>query len=658
VLSDVQRQRRLGPDGARAILQRRSRETLSMCGIAGLAGPGVGQGSEADVRAMLQALAHRGPDDEFSWFADGAALGARRLAIIDLDGGRQPLADESGTIVASQNGEIYNYIELREELRGAGHTFRTDCDTEVIVHLYEDLGVGFVERLRGMFAVAIWDGPKRTLVLARDRLGKKPLYWWSDGRRIAYGSELKALLAIGVVDRVVDRRSLERYLQFGFVPAPRTILEGVSKLEPASVMTWHEGSVETKRYWAPSYTPKSSASLESNAEAALELIREAVRLRLRSDVPVGVFLSGGIDSGIVTAIMAEQSASRIRTYSIGFEERSHDELPYARAVARMYGTDHTEAVLDLDAVALLPELAFAYDEPLADPSALPSYRVARLAADHLKVVLNGDGGDESFGGYGRYLSLNRLARLDRVPRSFVRVGARSGAAVLARTGRRHHLRARMLNAVRMVDLSPAQRYEQLMSIFIPEDIEVLLGRPLESGAYLAASIDDAQEVGLDALLRVDLHTYLPDDLLVKMDRATMANSLEARSPFLDHVLVEFGAQLPAEQKLEGQRSKVLLRHIAASLLPPGSAGLAKRGFGVPLDDWFRGDLAAHFEELVLAPDASARDLVDVEVARKLLAEHRAGTWHHGSRLWSLLMLEAWARRWLRALEPASSHLQP
>jgi len=619
-----------------------------MCGIAGLAGPGVGQGSESEVRAMLQALAHRGPDDEFCWLADGAALGARRLAIIDLDGGRQPLADESGTIVASQNGEIYNYIELRQELLDAGHAFRTDCDTEVIVHLYEDLGVGFVERLRGMYAIAIWDGPRRTLVLARDRLGKKPLYWWTDGQRIAFGSELKALLATGAVDRVIDQRSLERYLQFGYVPAPRTILEGVSKLEPASVMTWHEGSVKTQRYWSPAYTPKSSASLEANTEEALELIRESVRLRLRSDVPVGVFLSGGIDSGIVTAVMAEQSASRIRTYSIGFEERSHDELPEARAVARMYGTDHTEAILDLDAVTLLPELAFTYDEPLADPSALPSYRVARLAADHLKVVLNGDGGDESFGGYGRYMSLNRLARLDRVPRSFVRVGARSGAAMLARTSRQQHLRARMANALRMVDLSPARRYEQLMSIFVPDEIEVMLGRPLESGAYLSTMIEDAQETGLDALLRVDVHTYLPDDLLVKMDRATMANSLEARSPFLDHVLVEFGARLPAEQKLEGQRSKVLLRRIAADLLPPGSAGLAKRGFGVPLDDWFRGDLAAHFEELVLVPDSSTRDLVDGDVARRLLADHRAGTSHHGSRLWSLLMLEAWARRWLHA----------
>ncbi|MEA2622996.1 MAG: hypothetical protein QOH61_1906 [Chloroflexota bacterium] len=625
-----------------------------MCGIAGIAtSDGLRQDEGPLVDRMLQALAHRGPDDQYALGDGRALLGARRLSIIDLDGGRQPLTDESGLIIATQNGEIYNYLELRTELEQRGHVFRTQGDTETIVHLNEEDGPRFVERLRGMFAIALWDGRRRRLVLARDRLGKKPLYWRLAGGRLSYGSELKAILEDARVERTVDRHALALYLQYQYVPAPWTILEGVAKLPPASVLTWDGGAPQVERYWAPRYEPKRRNALADDIAEGKELLREAVRLRLRSDVPVGVFLSGGMDSSVVTALMAEASSQPVRTFSIGFENQAYNELPYARAVARRFATTHTEELVRLDALELLPDLADHYDEPFADSSAIPTFRVSQLAASNLKVVLTGDGGDESFAGYGRYRAHQRLSALDMAPDRLVRAGLRTSRSALAPIARASRLRRRLGHVERLVGLSPDRRYVGFMSILDgPDRAQLLQGNGHETtDAYLLDVLDASPAGSIDRMLRTDLLTYLPEDLLVKMDRATMANSLEARSPLLDHRVVEFAARLPVERKIHRGTTKVLLRAIAKELMPADLVDRPKMGFAVPVADWFRGPLGAQFRELVLAPDSASRDHLDPSRGAALLADHQSGAATYDAQLWSLLMFELWARRWLRA-EPA------
>lgn len=616
-----------------------------MCGIAGVATrDGLRQEDPQLVDRMLRSLAHRGPDDQFMLGDGRAMLGARRLAIIDLEGGRQPLHDESGLILATQNGEIYNYLELRDELIRQGHVFQTRSDTETIVHLYEEHGTAFVEHLRGMFAIAIWDGRIGRLVLARDRLGKKPMYWRLAGDRLAYGSELKAILEDPTIERVVDREALALYLQYQYVPAPWSILRGFAQLPAAGILTWDGGAPEVRRYWTPSYEPKIHRDIREDEDEGLALIREAVRLRLRSDVPVGVFLSGGMDSSIVTAVMAEASAEPVRTFSIGFENQAFDELPYARAVAQQYGTVHTEEIVRLDAIELLPELADHFDEPFGDPSAIPTFRVAQIAASQLKVVLTGDGGDESFGGYARYRSHQTYAGLDVLPRPLLSAMARSGRFATAPLGDRSRLRRRL----HIAGLGPDERYVELMSIFgARERSQLMPGRNGASAAFLLNVLRQGPADATDRVLRADLLTYLPDDLLVKMDRATMANSLEARAPLLDHHLVEFAARLPADRKIDGANRKVLLRSIAKRLMPAEHVDRPKMGFAAPTGDWFRGELGVRFEELVLAPDAALRDHLDATTAASLLVDHRSGRADHDHQLWMLLMFELWARRWLR-----------
>jgi asparagine synthase (glutamine-hydrolysing) len=618
-----------------------------MCGIAGIATrDGVRTGDAELADAMLRSLAHRGPDDQFMAGDAKAWVGARRLSIIDVDGGRQPLTDESGLILASQNGEIYNYIELRDELVRRGHEFRTRSDTETIVHLYEEHGTAFVQHLRGMFAIAIWDARNQRLVLTRDRLGKKPIYWRLANGRLTYGSELKAILQDPDVERIVDRESLDLYLQYQYVPAPWTILRGVAKLPPASTLVWDGAEPTIERYWTPSYEPKTRRPFEEDVEEGHAIIRESVRLRLRSDVPVGVFLSGGMDSSVVTALMAQESSQPVRTYSIGFENETYDELRYARAVAERYGTVHTEEIVRLDAIALLPELADHYDEPFADPSAVPTFRVSQIAGQDLKVVLTGDGGDESFGGYGRYRYHRIFGSFDRIPSPLLRAAARAGRAAATPLGSRSRLRRRLQNAEILFGLDADERYVRQMTMLGKSARSKLMVGANGSTPYLLGVLRDGPLDPIDRLLRTDLLTYLPEDLLVKMDRATMANSLEARSPLLDHVLVEFAARLPTDRKINGSTTKVLLRVIAKRLMPASHVDRPKMGFGVPIRDWFRGPLGDQFEELVLAPDAAARDHVDQSAARALLTGHRSGEEENDSQLWSLLMFELWARRWL------------
>ena len=618
-----------------------------MCGIAGI---GTRDGLREDdtplADAMLRSLAHRGPDDQYMAGDARALLGARRLSIIDLEGGRQPLTDESGLILATQNGEVYNYIELREDLERRGHAFQTRSDTETIVHLYEEHGTAFVRHLRGMFAIAIWDGRVNRLVLSRDRLGKKPLYWRLANGRLTYGSELKAILQDPEVERVVDPESLDLYLQYQYVPAPWSILRGVSKLPPASTLVWDGDDPTIERYWTPSYEPKTHREFAEDVEEGHAIIRESVRLRLRSDVPVGVFLSGGMDSSVVTALMAEESSQPVRTFSIGFENENYDELRYARAVAERYGTVHTEEIVRLDAIALLPELADHYDEPFADPSAVPTFRVSQIAGQKLKVVLTGDGGDESFGGYGRYRYHAIFGAFDRIPSPLLRAAARAGRVAATPLGSRSRLRRRLQNAEILFGLDADERYVRQMTMLGKSARSKVMIGANGSTPYLLGVLRDGPSDPIDRLLRTDLLTYLPEDLLVKMDRATMANSLEARSPLLDHVLVEFAAKLPTDRKINGSTTKVLLRVIAKRFMPASHVDRPKMGFGVPIGDWFRGPLGDRFEEVVLAADAASRDHLDQSAARALLAAHRSGEAENDNQLWSVLMFELWARRWL------------
>ena len=621
-----------------------------MCGIAGIADPrGLRPDDARLADVMLRTLAHRGPDDHVVREESGAVLGTRRLSIIDLAGGRQPLDNEDHSIVASQNGEIYNYVELRDQLTARGHSLRSDGDTETIVHLYEDFGERFVDHLRGMFAIALWDVPRARLILARDRLGKKPLYWRLADGRLSYGSELKALLADPSVERTVDRDALAIYLGYQYVPSPLSILAGIRKLPPASLLVWDGGEPRIERYWQPRYEPKTDRTLEDDRDACLEVLKEAVRVRLRSDVPVGCFLSGGMDSSVVTGLMAELSAEPVHTFSIGFDVPELDETRYAQAVADHFSTRHTTEVVTLDAVALLPGLAHAYDEPFGDSSAIPTFRVAQLAAREVKVVLTGDCGDEAFGGYLRYIADQRLGALARMPAGLSRAGSAGIDALLGLVAPRSRIRRRLRHVGDLVGQDPDTRYDQQMRMMSPDLERALLnGAPaMASSGHLSNSMSAAPSDRLDRLLWTDTLNYLPEDLLVKMDRATMANSLEARSPLLDQEVVEFAARLPPERKLHRGRSKIVLREVARTLMPAQLVERPKMGFGVPIGEWFLGSLGDHYRELALAPDAFVRDVLDQREIRRLLEEHTAGAHDHGRRLWQLLTLELWGRTWAR-----------
>ena len=620
-----------------------------MCGIAGIA---TTDGLNADDRvrldAMLTAIAHRGPDDVHVLADRQAAIGARRLSIIDLSTGRQPVTDESGSIVATLNGELYEYIELRESLAAAGHTLRTRGDTETIAHLFEDLGERFVERMYGMFAIAVWDARHRRLVLARDRLGKKPLYYRTDGNRLLYGSELKALMADPDLERRVDTRSVAQYLQYGYVPGARTILEGVRRLPPASTLVWDGGEPVVTRYWEPAYAPKIRRDFDEDVDECLDLVRHAVKVRLRSDVPVGAFLSGGVDSSLVLALAADQSASPLRTYSIGFEEQGFDELPFARRVARHFGTIHEDEVVRMDAAGALPGLAHAFDEPLADTSALPTYRIAQIASGRVKVVLTGDGGDEAFGGYRTYRRQALMGQVGRYTGALQAPGAAALATAMPALGRGVRLRGQLQRWARDARLPADDRFVAMMSMTTPEQRARLLPRRDHArlDGILLETLVSGPADPIDRILRADTLTYLPDDLLVKMDRATMAWSVEARAPLLDHRIIDFAGRVPASRKVRASGTKILLRAVADRVLPPEVSRRPKMGFTVPIDAWFRGDLALSFRDLVLAPDAVSRDLVDTAGAAALLDDHAAGRDSHGQLLWALLMLEAWARAWV------------
>jgi asparagine synthase (glutamine-hydrolysing) len=610
-----------------------------MCGICGIVsarGP-----ADPDRLARMSAkLLHRGPDSD-GVFVDGpAGLAARRLAIIDLETGDQPIANEDGTIHVVQNGELYNYPELRGELERAGHHFRTHGDTEVLVHLYEQEGPAFARRLRGMFAVALWDSTRRRLVLARDRYGIKPLYYRADADGLEFASELRSLPR-----GEIDLDALEAFLAFNSIPAPLTIFREARKLPPGHVLVWEDGKISLERYARTA--PVRVAELRDDDEAELieELrsrLRDSVRAHLLADVPVGVLLSGGIDSSALAALAAQESAEPVRTFSIGFEERSFNELADARLVAERYGTRHRELVLRPDAALLLPALADAFDEPFADSSALPTYLVSQLAAEHVKVALSGEGGDELFGGYYTYVAdllaeraggLAGLARplVERLPTSTARASFDYKAK----------------RFVRGAHLPPLERHHAWKEIFSTDARAELTGRrhgfdPVDLYRERFAETDGAEL--LARLQDVDRTIYLVDDLLVKTDRASMAHSLEARVPFLDPVVTNFALALPARHRVHGLRKKVLLRKAVAPLVPGRIVRGKKRGFSIPAAAWLRGELEPFARETLSVDTLRRQGFFRPEAVTKLIDRHVAGKEDLSRQLWGLLAFTLWHER--------------
>jgi asparagine synthase (glutamine-hydrolysing) len=627
-----------------------------MCGIAGSLALRPERPAARDlVERMCRVLRHRGPDDDGVLVDGPLGMGMRRLSIIDLATGAQPLANEDGSVWTVFNGEIYNYPELRAGLEARGHRFATTSDTEVIVHLYEDHGPAFVERLDGMFGLAVWDHPRRRLVLARDRLGIKPLYWTVDDGRLLFGSELKALLAAGV-SRDVDLQAVDDYLSLNYVPGPRTIYQGVHKLPPGHLLVCEDGTPVVRQYWTIPY-PDGAPPSRSEAEwarALRALLRDTVRRHLLSDVPLGVFLSGGVDSSALVALMREVSGERVRTFSIGFDEASYDELEQARAVARRHDTEHHELVVRPDAVDLVPSLVRYFDEPFADSSAVPVFCVSRLARQHVKVVLSGEGGDEVFAGYETYAAWRWAEAYRRLPGLLGRTLVPALVRRLPVSHRRISFDYKAKRFVQGAGLPPADAHFAWKEVF-SDDAKAALyaggggpGSPSARRLYRAAFEACPSREVLTRLQHVDLSVYLPDDILVKADRMSMANSLEARVPFLDHRVVEFAAALPASLKLRGLTKKYLLRRTMADVLPERVVWGAKKGFNVPIPVWLAGPLRDLVHDVLSPKRVREAGVFDPAAVSALLAAHETRRADVSRNIWSLLVFTLWREESLRS----------
>jgi asparagine synthase (glutamine-hydrolysing) len=610
-----------------------------VCGISGIASAS-GPVDPARLAAMSATLVHRGPDSDGTFVDGPVGLAARRLSIIDLEHGDQPLGNEDGTVTVVQNGEIYNYRELRNELGRNGHRFRSSGDTEVIAHLYEEDGLRFAERLRGMFAIALWDARRRRLVLARDRFGIKPLLYRVEGEELAFASELRALPR-----GEIDLDAVEAFLAFNSIPGPLTIFRGTRKLPPGHVLVWEGGAVRLERFARPAPAAADEVRGEDEAELVEELrarMRDSVRAHLVSDVPVGVLLSGGVDSCLLAALAAQESAEPVRTFSIGFEERSFDELDHARLVAERYGTEHHELVLRPDAALLLPALADAFDEPFADSSALPTYLVSELAARDVKVALSGEGGDELFGGYYTYAADLLAARVQRLARL-----ARPLVELLPTSERRASFDYRAKRFVRAAHLPPLERHHGWKEIFSADARAELTGHrsPFDPVDLLRGRFAESQGAELLARLQdVDLGLYLVDDLLVKTDRASMAHSLEARVPFLDTVVTNLALALPTRSKIRGLAKKVLLRKAAEPLLPRSIVQGRKRGFSIPAAAWLRRELEPFARDTLAAETLRRQGFFQPDVVRRVLDDHVAGREDRSRQLWGLLAFTLWHER--------------
>ena len=628
-----------------------------MCGIAGvLFADSDCVASPSVLERMGASIAHRGPDAAGFLNEPGVALVHRRLSIIDLDGGDQPIGNEDGSVQVVFNGEIYNYHELRAELVQRGHHLRTQTDTEVLVHLYEEMGEALVERLRGMFAFALWDRRRRRLLLARDRVGIKPLFLYRDGRRLLFGSELKSILAFPDVSREIDPAGLDDYLNYGMIPQNRSIFRNIEKLQPGHILSVDASHLNRspRRYWQLKFQTDESLTLADWGEAVRAKLDETVDVHMVADVPVGAFLSGGLDSSIIVAHAVRKTPSPLRTFSMGFQEDAFNELPFAREIAEQYGTEHYEEVVSADATRLLPELTEFYDEPFADSSAIPTYLVSRLASRHVKVVLSGDGGDEAFGGYSRYGHDLKEHAIRRWLPGWLR---RSVLSAFAQLWPKADWLPRPLRAKTLLtnlSLDPDAAYANTLSLcrqplrrrLLAPELRDLLGHHDPGLAAREAYRQADPRDPLAGMIAADFATLLPDDYLVKVDRASMAHGLEVRPPLLDHEFLELCVRIPSRWKVRQGETKWALKHFYASQLPASVVWRRKQGFEIPVDDWFRGPLGDMFQSAVLGTSSPLRNLIDQKTARTLLHRHQRGTGRFGAVLWELMMLANWSERYL------------
>jgi len=625
-----------------------------VCGIVGIINNDSRAVDEALLSRMCAAIRHRGPDEDGFYINGAVGLGMRRLSIIDLKSGQQPIHNQTRTAWIVFNGEIYNYLELRENLEKLGHIFYTNSDTEAIIHAYDRYGSACPRYLRGMFAFAIWNERTQELFLARDRVGKKPLLYAQTNRQLVFGSEFTPLLLHPEVSKDIDYEALHHYLSFMCVPAPLTAYCSIRKLEPGHSLCWSKGEIKIERYWQPDFSHKSNYSEEEAGERAIEVLRDAVRVRLMSEVPLGAFLSGGIDSSAVVALMSEESATPVKTFSIGFEEQDFSELHHARRVAQHVGADHHEFIVRPDALEILPTLVEHYGEPYGDSSAVPTYYVARETRKYVTVALNGDGGDESFAGYERYAAMRLAENYRRLPKTLRDLLIEQAIGLIPSS---ETSRSRIRDAKRFTQaasLSKVERYLRWVSAFDSSAKQSLYSEAFRrqtesfhSADILSPWFASANGAGVvDAALLTDINTYLPNDLLVKVDIATMAVSLEARSPFLDHHVIEFAASLPEKLKLRRLTTKYLLKRVLKKLLPAENIHRRKMGFGVPVGQWFRGKLQPFLRETIFSDKALKRGLFNPESLRQLVELHTRGERDYSHQLWTLLMLELWYQRFI------------
>jgi asparagine synthase (glutamine-hydrolysing) len=596
---------------------------------------------------MCDVIRHRGPDDEGVHTEAGVGLGMRRLSIIDLSTGHQPIHNEDQTVWVVFNGEIYNYRQLRRELEAAGHRFYTSSDTETIVHAYEEWGTGAFERLRGMFGIGLWDRRKKTLLLARDRAGIKPLHYALTNERLYFGSEVKSLIAAGAVGREIDLSALDHYLSYLYAPRDRAIFKGVQKLPPGHYLTYNDGRVEVRQFWQIGTSEPFRGTADQAAHALESVLADAVESHMISDVPLGAFLSGGVDSSIVVGLMARASSRPVKTFSIGFDEPQFDELEHARRVAGHFGTEHHEFVVRPDGLSILDRLIEHFDEPFADSSAIPTWYVSEIARRHVTVVLSGDGGDELFGGYDRYLPHPRVAQFDTLPLPGKRQVAGLLWPILPHG-------ARGKNFLRHVSRSDDGRYLDSIAFFQPDEKAALYSADVRR-ALAGASAEDALAHHLarfstlpahSRMMRFDFETYLPEDVLTKVDRMSMAHSIESRVPLLDNEVIEFASTLPASLKIHNGRRKHVLKEAARRLLPAEILDRRKQGFGVPLGVWFRGGLTDLFSDILRSPTTRQRGYFEPAFVDRIVSEHLAGKRDHTLRLWQLLVFELWHRQYL------------
>ena len=644
------------------------KEREIMCGIAGKVYAAYGRPVETDVlERMRRAIVHRGPDDEGEYRKGNVGLSFRRLSIIDIEGGHQPIFNEDESLAIVFNGEIYNHKELRSELESAGHTFKTRTDTEVILHGYEQWGVDVCKRLRGMFAFAIVKPSDGTLFLARDRVGKKPLFYAivdedTNNEALIFGSELKSLLAEPRLRHDVDLMALNHYLSLQYVPVDMCIFKQGRKLLPGHWLTYKQGKLVTERYWHLQYEPKRQLTEKQAVEQAEALIDEAVSIRLESEVPLGCFLSGGVDSSLVVAFMRRHMTGNLNTFSIGFGEKDHNELPFAREVAQKFETNHNEFIVEPNALESLGALAWHFDEPMADSSGIPTYYLAKMTKQYVSVALNGDGGDESFGGYRRYLGvplLNRLAAVPKALRYLVSPFISMASGAFPNSGRMEMLKY----ANRITLDSPEKTYMASMvffrdymkrNLFAKQHHEVLLG---EGGHWDTEQIamkimrDGTAHQWIDKMIYSDVMTYLPGALLPKVDRMLSACSLEGRSPFLDQKVMEFAARLPVELKIPNGHLKHILKAIARPIFGDEFLERPKQGFGVPIGSWFRGPLKELTREYLLSQTVVDRGFFNPVYVERIYNEHVSGRMNHQHRIWALIMFEAWCRTFLDRPDP-------